>query len=488
LKRILVLAGLCLFLLAARAPAQISPGDLADAHAFLEGMKNCLKCHDLGEGPSDKKCLGCHKEIAVRIDSKQGYHHAVAVVGKKACSECHKDHAGRDYQLVHWPRGINNFDHNETNYRLEGKHAGLNCRDCHKAELIRDNMETYGEQVNVDRTFLGLHRDCLDCHNDEHRGQLPVECTNCHTQDGWIPAPGFDHASTRYLLTGRHRKAVCAGCHPTVEDPKAKEGNRATYARYTGIAFDNCARCHTDIHKGSMGIDCGKCHNTSAWLELDLAGFDHSRTAYPLLGRHAKVVCESCHTPGAKKKPLPHELCADCHAEAHQRQFEHRPDRGMCESCHTVDGFIPATYTVADHADTRFVLEGSHGSLPCFACHPTTQFTDGSTGRRFVIEDITCESCHQDIHYGQFSAAAKPKDCTDCHGVSTWNEVDFRHDRDSSYQLEGEHRRVPCGGCHVSVTQSGSTFVKYKPIDPSCKTCHTTEGLWLNTGNAGVEN
>jgi hypothetical protein len=30
--------------------------------------------------------------------------------------------------------------------------------------------------------------------------------------------------------------------------------------------------------------------------------------------------------------------------------------------------------------------------------------------------------------------------------------------------------------------------VRYKPIDPSCKTCHTKESLRLNTGQAEEKN
>ena len=37
----------------------MSPGDLTQYHADLEGLLNCTKCHDLGEGVSEAKCLDC---------------------------------------------------------------------------------------------------------------------------------------------------------------------------------------------------------------------------------------------------------------------------------------------------------------------------------------------------------------------------------------------------------------------------------------------
>lgn len=480
-----IIAACCIGAVLSSVPAfaQISPGELSRAHADLEGIRNCTRCHDLGKGPSDDKCLECHREIAVRISDGRGYHKRLTGPGGKPCFECHSDHAGRDFELVHWPGGINNFEHDQTGYTLAGKHSSLKCRDCHKPDLIREDMSAYAEHVDMDRTFLGLQQRCLACHADEHRTQLPEQCADCHSQEKWKPAPDFDHAKTRYPLTGRHVKVQCAKCHPGVQDPDPVDGLKTTYIKYSSIRFDNCTRCHTDVHKGSLGADCARCHNTSGWTNIDPAGFDHSKTNYPLLGKHAGVACEKCHKPGQSRKPLPHELCVDCHADAHQQQFVRRSDGGRCESCHTVNGFSPATYTTADHNRSRFRLEGAHVAQPCFACHPVEDFGAAGSGRRFTYEDIGCESCHRDVHFGQFRRGRKPKVCSDCHGVTAWAELDFDHNRDASYKLEGEHRTVPCKGCHLTVTESGDTFIRYKPIDPSCKTCHTREGLRLNTGN-----
>ena len=93
---------------------------------------------------------------------------------------------------------------------------------------------------------------------------------------------------------------------------------------------------------------------------------------------------------------------------------------------------------------------------------------------------MICEACHTDPHFGQFGASQPPKDCTVCHGLDAWAPVTFDHDRDSAYKLEGEHRGVACGRCHIPVTSEGNTFVLYKPIDPSCKTCHTEKDLELS--------
>ncbi len=78
---------------------QISPGDLSQAHAELEGMSNCTLCHDLGDKVSDRKCLECHTDIQSLINKKSGYH-AESSVKAKDCFECHSDHHGRKFDMV----------------------------------------------------------------------------------------------------------------------------------------------------------------------------------------------------------------------------------------------------------------------------------------------------------------------------------------------------------------------------------------------------
>jgi hypothetical protein len=459
--------------------AQISPGELSRAHADLEGMRNCLKCHDLGEGPSNKKCLDCHKEIAWGIDQSRGYHFRLVDDGKTQCFDCHNEHAGRDFELINWPDGINKFDHRQTGYGLQGKHVRLECRDCHKPDFIREDLSRHGDHVHLSRTFLGLRKACLDCHLDEHRGQLPGDCTICHSNDGWKPTVGFDHDKTAYRLTGRHVGLQCVKCHQRVYEENPNYPRSESFVRFSGIPRSNCSPCHEDVHKGNYGAVCATCHNTSGWHDIPTAAFDHTKTQFPLLGLHGGLPCKKCHAPGVKKSPLAHERCLDCHVDVHRGQFATRTEGEACEGCHTENGFLPALFTADDHASTRFVLTGAHLAQPCVACHPTATASDGTVFRLFAVDGASCEACHTDPHIGQFASSQPPKDCTSCHGVDAWMTVDFSHDRDSTYKLEGEHRRVDCRGCHISVTEDGVTFVRYKPIDKSCKSCHGEEDLKL---------
>jgi hypothetical protein len=133
--------------------AQLSPGDLAEVHAFLEGLKNCESCHEARKQISPGKCLQCHKILNESIASGKGLHKNE---GYDDCVSCHVEHLGRDSELIWWPDGINNFDHTATGYRLEGKHNGLDCGKCHKADHIQSYEEFLNADKNLNRTFLGL--------------------------------------------------------------------------------------------------------------------------------------------------------------------------------------------------------------------------------------------------------------------------------------------------------------------------------------------
>src|SRR3989304_2975493 len=65
-----VLAGL-LILIPRVASSQLSPGPLSNVHSSLEGALQCVKCHSVGIGRAQLKCLSCHTEIAERLDKNR---------------------------------------------------------------------------------------------------------------------------------------------------------------------------------------------------------------------------------------------------------------------------------------------------------------------------------------------------------------------------------------------------------------------------------
>ncbi len=97
---------------------------------------HCTDCHKIGGGKPEFRCIGCHSDIGARIAAKRGLHgsYHIPVGSSQECVRCHSDHNGPNFPLIKWdPK---KFDHKETGYLLEGKHAGLECNKCHLPERI----------------------------------------------------------------------------------------------------------------------------------------------------------------------------------------------------------------------------------------------------------------------------------------------------------------------------------------------------------------
>ncbi|MBI3353865.1 MAG: hypothetical protein HY034_03115, partial [Nitrospirae bacterium] len=74
----------------------ISPGKLTNAHSDIEGVSNCTKCHKLGGGVPDTKCLDCHNKIRERVEKKKGFH----ANAEGNCFKCHTDHKGKHFSIA----------------------------------------------------------------------------------------------------------------------------------------------------------------------------------------------------------------------------------------------------------------------------------------------------------------------------------------------------------------------------------------------------
>jgi len=491
-----VLAAALLALAAAAvhpASAQlISPGKLASAHADLEGVRHCTSCHELGKrGISDAKCLACHTPLRARVRAGEGYH---ATVTDRGCASCHKDHLGPGAELVRFDTDA--FDHALTGYRLEGKHRGVKCRDCHRPEFVEDtSVRSFkGRHGTLDSTYLGLGTTCVDCHraDDPHRGQFAGRaCSSCHATSGWKEAPGFDHADTRYPLTGKHAVVACGKCHRSARDASG------SWVRYTGLAFTSCTSCHADPHEGAMGGTCTECHSTAGWKRVDLSAmesdFDHATTGFRLEGRHARLSCASCHAPGAppdtairmrwrpadRARPYPPPLsdrCSSCHVDYHRGAFEARGDSGDCEACHGQDAWSPSTFDLFRHdRETDYRLQGAHRAVPCAGCHRNPDL--GQDSLTFHFASVTCRSCHDrtdDPHHGQFG----DRGCESCHTDTSFRTADRFDHAKTDFPLTGAHRDVPCASCHRKERlPDGSTMIRYRPLGTECSDCHASRGV-----------
>ena len=481
------------FAFAARADL-LSPGPLAKAHASLEGLSNCTKCHVKGGQVSEQRCLDCHTELQPQLAKKQGFHGHIPP-GQLTCNQCHHEHQGRDFELVEWPTGNQkSFDHRKTGYALEGAHAKLDCAKCHTNRLVLDGevRKLIAKQPER-KTFLGLGVQCAQCHFDEHRGQLQGACSTCHNQTAWKPAPGFSHAKTEYPLKGKHTSVECLKCHAKTMDAEAHKDaplppRSEVFSRFRPVAHGSCAECHKDPHQGRLGADCMGCHVETGWFDVKGASGErafHEKTRYPLRGAHLDVACKSCHggykgVPAVYKK-MKFDTCAACHVDAHLGQTAAQ----SCDSCHDIQRFLPARYDVSSHK--KYPLEGSHAVVACSSCHKTDQALAAKAEpirawieTRHRSDKISlvqfhpkapanrCDTCHSDVHRGQFAQRVQKSGCGDCHQVQSFHEVRFDHDRESRFALTGAHAKAACAGCHAVQ----AAVVQYKGVDMACASCH----------------
>lgn len=384
----------------------------------------------------------------------------------KECARCHSEHNGEDFPLIKWD--IKAFNHKDTGYLLEGKHAGLECKKCHTASHVSSQERATIKIKDPNRTYLGLSTACLTCHEDHHKGRLGTTCQSCHNFSDWksINIAQFDHSKTRYPLTGMHAQVQCAKCHTNGPDGKPQ---------YVGLPFNQCSDCHKDPHHGAFPQSCQSCHSTAGWKKISLQSvnekFDHSKTKFPLEGKHTTVNCEQCHANGDFKKPLVFAKCMDCHKpDPHNGQFVKRPGAGECATCHTVQGWKPSTFTVKEHATSAYPLQGKHATVECAKCHiPKGKDT------LFKVKFDKCNDCHTDQHAGQFAAAPYFNACDRCHNLAGYKPSTFtlvKH-KETRFVLTGGHVAVPCADCHKESAEfQPKPLAVYHWKNLNCTSCH----------------
>jgi len=488
--------------------AAVMPGPVTKAHAEYED--NCSECHS----PFDKEaqsnlCAGCHEEVREDMDSGRGYHGRSSYVLEKPCKSCHTEHIGRGGSIV--SLDTRTFDHNLTDFQLAGTHAraSIACDACH------ENGKKFRESPT----------DCLGCHSDadSHEGQLGADCASCHKETSWNEI-SFDHDTTCFPLTGKHREASCDSCHPDkvylstlsncnachlmkdIHDSKLDENCDRCHDTdsWQGASFDHdvetefrledrhtdldCRTCHTDfvfrknpgtecvncheaddIHKGKVGLNCGECHSEVAW---DKVAFDHNcDTGFELSGRHAKIQCADCHKRDLQAEKS-HPACNFCH----KAEDVHKEQLGLlCDLCHNTDGWKERI--AFDHDITNFPLIGLHAVVACGECHLSSAFRG---------TDAACTSCHDgdDYHKGALGV-----ECGSCHNPNGWRLWVFDHGVKAGFKLEGAHAKLECNACHVSrvrgkieLSQACSSChsdddVHYRRFGRQCDRCHTVESF-----------
>lgn len=413
--------------------------------------RDCASCHaakDPHKGQLGRSCQNCHSTTGWK--NVQGFDHArtgFALTGSHRSVTCLSCHTGQRWKGLlttcvschanddahKGSRGTNcaschttsawrsaTFDHSTTGFPLIGAHASASCSGCHGA----------GNAIKHPS------RTCNACHakDDVHKGQNGTDCASCHNARSWKQT-SFDHDKmTKFPLLGKHDAVKCEGCHK--QPPKVAKPPIA------------CIGCHAanDVHKGSNGTDCARCHSATSWK---ISSFNHNTmTSFPLIGKHAGVQCQACHIKPAREVKLSAE-CGSCHAKVDV----HLGKLGAnCGRCHDSNDW--KTKVRFDHDLTRFPLLGKHGALQCAACH---------ADKSFAAKGVTCASCHEDKHH--MGTLGTPAQCRDCHNTLDWKAWNFDHDKATQFALTGKHKGLICSACHS------------RPGDPAkqgaqCISCH----------------
>jgi hypothetical protein len=119
--------------------------------------------------------------------------------------------------------------------------------------------------------------------------------------------------------------------------------------------------------------------------------FDHVRTGFELVGQHASIPCESCHTT-SDFSAAPRG-CSQCHNGllGEGKGFRHIPTSDPCGQCHTA----------LDWRTSRF--DHTNVSLGCVRCH-NNFLAPGKTLNHPVTTEV-CETCHNTVHWNQILSA-----------------------------------------------------------------------------------
>ena len=307
---------------------------------------------------------------------------------KISCDNCHNS--------LGWEIDRNNiaFNHDITQFHLEGSHQDVSCVACHPT-LVFSEAET----------------ECMSCHTDVHQQTVGFDCGRCHTANSWIVENITKiHQQSRFPLLGAHMTADCYDCHQS-----------ASLLTFEPLGVE-CVDCHRDEYlattnpnhvESNFSIDCMECHqmNAFAWT-----GSSFTHTFFPLTLGHAINDCRECHGEGNDYSNLSPD-CFLCHkADYIAATVPNHQQANLstdCNECHTTNpDWKPADFP---QHDVLFpIYSGAHNGewTSCIDCHT-------NPGN---ISIFTCIDCHEhnktdtdDQHQGVSGYIYNSNACFECH-------------------------------------------------------------------------
>lgn len=301
------------------------------------------------------------------------------------------------------------FNHDETGFSLDFRHATVRCEACHQQAI-----------------FLGTPRQCAQCHSNSGRirasakssQHIPVtgDCDYCHQPSSWTTVVRVDHIAV---------VGSCQGCHNGV----TAEGKNPGHIQ--------------------SGNNCDDCHRTFAWTG---AVFDHANVSGNCFSCHNGIIAEG-------KNPthiLSSNSCEDCHSTftwSPVLRVDHNSVLGNCYSCHngiTAEGKHP------QHISTSNDCELCHST---FAWLPATFIHQSPAYPGEHRQNLDCIDCH----IANSSAVAWPNaayqpECAGCHAGNFTPGPHKKYESPDTFYSVSELRDCS-GACHL-YTDSTLTVIK----------------------------
>lgn len=251
--------------------------------------------------------------------------------------------------------------------------------DCHEMWPLRDTWEKSAHKnvdcvqchvppgaVNFVKTKLVASREVWVHFTGQVKAPIQVtrhisnatcERAGCHTsaQTGKTVSLGTPAPVTFQHGSAGHTKQLCIACHAALVHAGAS-GVTVPPANSMPSCFTchpdgtkNCSYCHKPPH-ADRG-PCQNCHNLGAWT-----GGKNFQHPQPLVGKHAQISCQTCHTQGTAVKS---DGCINCHGDQHNGLKN-------CVDCHQLAAWIPSTF---QHPQEGPHVPAGEEPLPCDACH-----------------------------------------------------------------------------------------------------------------------
>jgi predicted CXXCH cytochrome family protein len=336
----------------------------------------CQKCHESEGGLHEFSvedppglCVGCHEEIAAKIESAKTVHDPV-----EDCTDCHDPHGGSVDALLLEVESADDLKplcfgcHDEDLIKQQYTHGPAEqgeCGICHDPHASSVNSLLLAEGAEL----------CGDCHDEvadlleaSEYVHSPVEdgCTECHNP----------HSGPGSFMLAAEGKELCNECHDDIVD----EAANAAVDHAPALDETGCLNCHSphasnvesNLLKPQQDL-CLGCHNQpvesgdSTLIDMQKQLLQNEVWHEPI----RKDGCAGCHQPHGSanfrllKKPFPPRFYANFDLEQY----------ALCFSCHEdLAMTVERTRTLTNFRDGDRNLHFLHVNKArrgrtCRACH-----------------------------------------------------------------------------------------------------------------------